>query len=212
MDEKLIQDLLERGFEVGLHGLKHDGKLYRSRKTFNSRSMKINSYLGKNGYVGFRSPLMHRNPEWMQRLNVEYDLSFFDTDPFEPMPGGCMSIWPFTIGRFVELPYTLVQDSTLVNVLGETTPRIWLEKLDFIEKYYGMALVIVHPDYILNRDSLEIYRSFLENVRNRGNYWNPLPREAAAWWRARCETVPENCEYEITTGKIKRTENQIIIL
>lgn len=212
LDEKLIQELLERGFEVGLHGLKHDGKLFRSRKTFNSRSMKINSYLGKNDSVGFRSPLMHRNPKWMQKLNVEYDLSFFDTDPFEPMPGGCMSIWPFTIGRFVELPYTLVQDSTLVNVLGETTPRIWLEKLDFIEKYYGMALVIVHPDYILNRDSLEIYRSFLENVRNRENYWNPLPREAAAWWRARCESIPDNCEYEMATGKIKRTENQIIIL
>ena len=45
----------------------------------------------------------------MRHLEIEYDLSFFDTDPFEPIPGGTMSIWPFFIGHFVELPYTLAR-------------------------------------------------------------------------------------------------------
>ena len=80
-----------------------------------------------------------RNPEWMQALEIEYDLSFFDADPYEPMPGGTMSIWPFILGRFVELPYTLIQDHTLTAVLGETTPRLWLEKVDFIERYRGWS-------------------------------------------------------------------------
>ena len=211
LDKGLIQDLVDRGFEVGIHGLKHDGKLFLTQKIFNSRSKKINSYLGKNGSVGFRSPLMHRNPYWMQKLNIEYDLSFFDTDPYEPMPGGCMSIWPYTIGRFVELPYTLAQDCTLLNVLGETTPRIWLEKLDFIEQYYGMALVIVHPDYVSNPSSLEIYRRLLENVRNRESYWNALPRDVAAWWRRRCENDHNECDDEIVIGKIRRIGDQISI-
>jgi len=211
LDKGLLQDLVNRGFEVGIHGLKHDGKLFLTQKIFNSRSIKINSYLEKTGSVGFRSPLMHRNPNWMQKLNIEYDLSFFDTDPYEPMPGGCMSIWPYIIGRFVELPYTLPQDCTLLNVLGETTPRIWLEKLDFIEQYYGMALVIVHPDYVSNPSSLEFYRRFLENVRNRESYWNALPRDAAAWWRRRCENDQNECDDDIFLGKIKRIRDQIII-
>jgi hypothetical protein len=112
----------------------------------------INRHILEFQADGFRTPYTHRNPEWMQLLDIKYDLSFFDTDPFEPMPGGVMSIWPFTIGHFLELPYTLAQDSTLFNVLGETSPRIWLEKLAFIKNYYGMALMLVHPSRILRGD------------------------------------------------------------
>ena len=122
----------------------------------------------------------------MQALDIEYDLSFFDTDPYEPIPGGTMSIWPFEIGRFVELPYTLVQDYTLTAVLRETTPRIWLEKVDFIEKYWGLALVNSHPDYLRDPANWRLYEEFLQAMRGRaGLYWQGLPREVARWWRAR---------------------------
>ena len=33
------------GFEVGVHGLNHDGKLFQSRQIFEKRSHKINYYL-----------------------------------------------------------------------------------------------------------------------------------------------------------------------
>ena len=71
----------------------------------------------------------------MNAPEIEYDLSFFDTDPFEPLPGGTMSIWPFAIGRFLERHYALPQDFTLTALPGETTPRLWLEKVDFIERF-----------------------------------------------------------------------------
>ena len=35
-------------------------------------------------------------------------------------------------------------------ILKEKTPRIWLEKVDFIEQYRGMALVNVHRDYLIS--------------------------------------------------------------
>ena len=76
--------------------------------------------------------------------------------PYEPIPGGTMSLWPFFIGHFVELPYTLVQDYTLTSVLGETTPKIWLEKIDFIEKYHGMALSNSHPDYLSQKTNWDV--------------------------------------------------------
>ena len=148
----------------------------------------INGHLRALGAVGFRSPLTHRNPEWMQSLEVEYDLSFFDSDPFEPIPGGTMSLWPFMLGRFLELPYTLAQDFTLTEVVGERSPRLWLEKMDFLARFYGMALVNTHPDYLQDVNRMRIYIDFLEAVRERTGCWHALPRDVARWWRRRAET------------------------
>lgn len=185
LDHALIDDLRERGFEIGVHGLKHDGKLFNSHAEFMRRAERINAYLRDLEAVGFRSPLMMRHPEWLQALQIEYDLSFFDTDPFQPMPGGVMSIWPFFVGRFVELPYTLVQDCDLTLVLREVTPRLWLEKVDFVEKYYGMVLLNTHPDYLSNEVTWNVYVEFLDTMKRREGYWHALPRDVARWWRAR---------------------------
>jgi peptidoglycan/xylan/chitin deacetylase (PgdA/CDA1 family) len=185
LDKALMEDLRRRGFEIGVHGLKHDGKLFSSRALFERRVKRINRYLSEWDAVGFRSPLTHRNPEWMQALDVEYDLSFFDTDCYETMPGGTMSIWPFLVGRFVEMPYTLVQDHTLMIILREQTPRLWLEKVGFIERFNGMVLLNAHPDYLRQPVHLAIYETFLREMQSRSGYWHALPYEVARWWRAR---------------------------
>jgi hypothetical protein len=202
LDENLISELIQRGFEVGIHGLKHDGKLYRSRQTFMERCARINEYLEKYKAVGFRSPLTHREPEWMQSLKIEYDLSFFDTDPYEPMPGGTMSIYPYFIGHFVELPYTLMQDYTLTSFLHETTPRIWLEKVSFIEKHFGMALVNSHPDYLLKEQCWNVYRQFLIEMKRKEHCFKALPRDAARWWRYRSSIKPDSDPKTYSTGNI----------
>ncbi len=186
LDMNLVDELRQRGFEIGIHGLAHDGKLFSSRAKFEHSAKRINSYLKDLGAVGFRAPLTIRNPEWMQALEIEYDLSFFDTDPFEPIPGGTMSIWPFFIGHFVELPYTLLQDYTLTSILHESSARIWLEKVDFVEDYHGMALLNAHPDYLRDQTRWGVYREFLCAMKNRKGYWHGLPRDVAAWWRERC--------------------------
>jgi hypothetical protein len=186
LDQGLIDDLRRQGFEVGVHGLRHDGSLFASQVGFLRQAARINDWMLTIGAEGFRSPLMHRHPAWMQALAIGYDMSFFDTDPYEPMPGGTMSIWPFTIGRFLELPTTLAQDHTLTAVLNERDPRLWLQKIDFIEKYCGLALLNAHPDYLLQPENWRIYRSFLEVIRARAEQpWHALPKEVAHWWRAR---------------------------
>ncbi len=202
VDRGLAEDLRARGFEIGIHGLKHDGKLFKSYPEFMRRAARINHYLTEFGAVGFRAPLTHRHPEWMQALEIEYDLSFFDTDPYEPIPGGTMSVWPFEIGRFVELPYTLVQDYTLTAVLGETTPRLWLRKIDFLESYSALALLNTHPDYLRSPATWGIYSQFLETMSKRTGYWHALPHEVAGWWRARSraaslDTLPGATETQI---------------
>lgn len=186
-DSGLIEDLRQRGFEIGVHGLTHESGLFSSRAHFMQQAECINRYLDDWDAVGFRAPFMHRQPEWMQALHVKYDLSFFDTDPWEPMPGGTMAIWPYFLGHFVELPYTLVQDNTLMNIMKQTSPDLWLKKVEFLRQYYGMALLNSHPDYLKAANRLEIYTHFLESVQSLGNYWHALPRDVACWWRKRAE-------------------------
>jgi len=185
LDTGLMDELRRRGFEVGIHGLTHDGRLFESRPAFEKKAARINEYLGRVQATGFRAPLTIRNPEWMQSLDLEYDLSFFDTDPFEPIPGGTMSIWPFFLGRFVELPYTLVQDYTLTDVLKEDNPRIWLEKVRFIREHCGMALLNSHPDYLQKPPRLDIYARFLRSMLEEKDCWHALPCQVAGWWKER---------------------------
>ena len=199
VDPTLRTQLVENGFEVGVHGLNHDGKLYSSKKVFQERAIKINGYLKAWGAVGFRSPAMHHNLEWLHDLDIEYDASTFDTDPFEPQPDGVGTIFPFWVeGRngkkgYVELPYTLPQDFTLFILMKEKNINIWRRKLDWIAEHGGMALINTHPDYMhfgrgrlgLEEYPVRYYVEFLEYVKGKyeGQYWHVLPRKIAKWWR-----------------------------
>jgi peptidoglycan/xylan/chitin deacetylase (PgdA/CDA1 family) len=185
IDQGVIRELQARGFEIGIHGYNHDGRLFTSRKTFVRRTGPINQAARRYSAVGFRSPMVHRNLEWLQDLDVEYDASYFDIDPYQAMPGGVGGLWPFIAGRFVELPYTLPQDHTLLIVLQERTPRIWNEKLDFIRRHSGMALMLTHPDYLIEPSQLALYRDFLAPVVSSGDFWHALPKDVARWWRQR---------------------------
>src|SRR5271155_2263153 len=136
VSSSLRRSIEENGFEVGVHGLRHDGKLYRSKAEFASRAARIREYLRDWNACGFRSPLMQHRLEWQHLLGVEYDGSTFDTDPFEPEPDGAETIFPFWVSGpagngYVELPYTLAQDFTMFVILGEQDINIWKQKLDW---------------------------------------------------------------------------------
>ena len=195
---ELREDLTASGFEVGIHDLKHDGRLFASYRGFKRRAARINRYAREWGASGFRSGFMLRNLDWLHDLDVRYDASTFDTDPFEPQPDGGHTIFPFWVphpngnsssGGYVELPYTLAQDSTLFLLLRETTPEIWMRKLDWIAEHGGMALVDVHPDYMSFTGSRQtaarypaaLYQEFLTYIKTRyaGEYWHVLPKDVA---------------------------------
>src|SRR5439155_9993420 len=215
----LRDELESNGFEVGIHDLKHDGRLFLSRREFSRKAARINRYLRDWNAAGFRSGFMLHKLDWLHELNIQYDASTFDTDPFEPQPDGHHTIFPLWIPRFsppsgkadrssrnsqlstvsssgggyVELPYTLPQDSTLFVLLQEKTPAIWLRKLDWIAQHGGMALVLTHPDYMISSGSdgkageypIQLYRQLLDYIQDKysGDYWFALPKEIAAYAR-----------------------------
>jgi len=170
--------LTDHGFEVGVHDLKHDGRLFSSRSRFEPLAQRINQHARSWKARGFRAGFMLRNLDWLHRLDVSYDASTFDTDPFEFQSEGTGTIFPFWVpagndhpyrsvspvpnqnGGYVEMPYTLPQDSTLFLLLRETGPDIWLKKLDWVAEKGGMALVNVHPDYVQFEGDAPTARTF----------------------------------------------------
>ena len=198
LPDSLLAELTDMGFEVGVHGVYHDGKLFKTWEIFKHRSQIINRYLEKWEAVGFRAPAMHHNLDWLHELNISYDLSTFDTDPFEPQADGVGTIFPFWVSRngrgdrYLEMPYTLVQDFTLFVLMKETSADIWRTKLAWIAQHGGMALLNTHPDYMLINEvsrafekyPVEYYIQFLEDIKKRyhGQYWNALPKEVARFY------------------------------
>jgi hypothetical protein len=230
VSRELRNELAQNGFEVGVHDLRHDGKLYSRRQEFAENARSINGYMQDWGACGFRSGFMMFHRESLHDLNILYDASTFDTDPFEPQPQGTGTIFPFWIARqeslkleiesvksgvgnaqpapststfkgqalvgpgYVELPYTLPQDSTLFLVLREKTPEIWFRKLSWIIQQGGMALVNVHPDYLrfpgepasAKTFPVEYYEKFLHHVLENyaGSMWHDLPRQVATFYKS----------------------------
>jgi hypothetical protein len=191
--------LLANGFEVGVHGLNHDGQLYASEALFNKRAQAINRYMSAWQASGFRSPCMQHNLHWLHRIDAEYDASTYDIDPFEPQGGGCRTIFPFieynhnTGHSYVELPYTLPQDHLLFIVMQSPTIEIWKKKLDWIAERGGMALFIAHSDYMcfggrhLKAETypVERYIEFLRYIQTAydGQYWHVVARDMARFWK-----------------------------
>lgn len=173
------------GGEVALHGITHDDIMWRDRGRFERQLPAIHRYLEAWDAVGFRSPATHRNAAWMPELGALYDSSFPDTDPFEPKAGGCCSIWPFFLDDMVELPITLVQDHTLWEILRTRSIDPWVEKSEWIAEHHGLVNLILHPDYAVDQERLDLYEALLEHFIAMEGAWHALPRDVAGWWRDR---------------------------
>jgi hypothetical protein len=205
--KELRDELNTRGFEVGVHDLYHDGKLFSSAEKFYRLAPDINTYLKEWNSVGFRAGFMRHNLEWIQSLNVLYDCSTFDTDPFEPQNDGMGTIFPFwvpdkkgvrTDGRdgYVELPYTLVQDFNHFVILNRNDFELWKVKADWVAANGGMVLLNTHPDYMhfgkgkppFGEFPIDLYEGFLKYIRSKydGQYWHALPRDLAKWYSTSC--------------------------
>jgi hypothetical protein len=183
-----VRELADRGFEVGVHGLFHDGRDLESRAILAERLPGIRAAAEQWNAAGFRSPATHRDWELMPMLGFDYDSSYPDSDPFEPQGGGCCAWLPFFNGDLVELPLTMPQDHTLFVILGQPDERIWVEKVELLRSRGGMALFDTHPDYLTDANIFGAYRRLLEHVSSDSSAWIPLPCEVSAWWRRRYES------------------------
>jgi hypothetical protein len=208
ISDQVVADLHSAGFEVGVHGLYHDGRDLESEETLRERLPEIRAYAERWQAVGFRSPATHRRWDLMPMLGFDYDSSYPDTDPFEPQSGGCCSWFPFANRDLVELPITLPQDHTLFTILRRDNASDWLTKAERIRAAGGMALLITHPDYMLDGPGPVAYERFLAEYRGDATAWKALPKDVSAWWRRRAASTLER-EPKWTISGPARDEGRI---
>jgi peptidoglycan/xylan/chitin deacetylase (PgdA/CDA1 family) len=187
IDWATVERVRARGFEIGAHGLAHDGRLFRSEADFAELGPLLERLAREHSLVGFRSPSTLRRAEWIANMAFEYDSTFADTDPYEPQPGGSCSIFPFHLGGLIELPYTLPQDHTLIHLLHRDPLQLWCLKAQWIAAAGGMILVLTHPDYSGAGEHLARYEEFLKRLRDLPQTWHALPSAVACWWRRRSQ-------------------------
>lgn len=185
-----LASIAERGFEVAIHDLNHDGHLYRNRNEFLARAAKINAYGRQWGAQGFRAAVLYRRQEWFDALEFAYDMSVPNVGHLDPQRGGCCTVMPYFVGNILELPVTATQDYTLFHILNDYSIELWKRQIDLIMQKHGMASFIVHPDYITTpreRQTYEALLSHLNYLREESGMWIPTPGEVNRWWRQRAE-------------------------
>jgi hypothetical protein len=188
VSESFLEEIRAREFEVNVHDLNHDGHLYDNREQFLKRVAKINEYGRKWRAEGFRAGGMYRNAEWIDSLQFSYDMSFPCASHLEPQQGGCCTVMPYLAGNLVELPLTVTQDYSLFHILGQYSIDLWKEEVETLAPSHALMMFIVHPDYVIPARERKVYENLLaylaETCRS-ANLWQPLPRDAAGWWRER---------------------------
>ena len=186
----LLDCIRERGFELNVHDLNHDGHLMENQEEFLRRAKHINLHGQRFGAQGFRSAMLYRNIDWYDALDFSYDISVPNVAHLDPQRGGCCTVFPFFNGKILELPVTMAQDYSLFHILRDYSIGLWKEQISLIRKKHGLMQVIIHPDYIRDKAARQVYTEllcYLSDLRASGDTWIALPGEVAAWWRLRNE-------------------------
>jgi len=186
VDYAVCDWLIERGFEIGLHGHCHDNRLiYVAEAEMRRRLDACRPFIERSSVRGFRSPSWFRNMRLMRVLAeyVEYDCSCLDFDWLCPAGrSGVLSAKPFRFGSLVEIPTTLPFEAPL---LGGARPdevvSYWRSKVEWLVATGGQAVVNTHPDphYVCGGSMIRAYSEFLEELlRVFDGNWS-LPRDLA---------------------------------
>jgi hypothetical protein len=184
----LLELIRNRGFDVGIQDLNHDGQLFDNKEEFQRRAKIINRYGREYGAKGFRAAVLYRKLEWYEAFEFAFDMSVPNVAQLDPQHGGCCTVMPYFIGDVLELPVTTIQDYTLFHLLNERSIDLWKAQLDLILKKNGLASFIVHPDYVKEHDTSSVYKGLLgyfRELRQKMPIWSALPAEVDSWWRAR---------------------------
>jgi hypothetical protein len=188
VSDTFIRAIRDRGFEVNVQDLNHDGNLFRERSEFRRRAERINQYGASHGISGFRSAVLYRNLEWYDALKFSFDMSVPNVAHLDPQKGGCCTVMPYFFGNALEIPVTTTQDYMLFHLLNDYSLDLWKEQVNRIVARCGLASFIIHPDYVIEERARSAYRELLAFLRETGRQkriWFALPSQIDEWWRAR---------------------------
>jgi hypothetical protein len=188
VDPLFIQGIRDRGFEVNIQDLNHDGHLFRNREEFLRRAEKINEYGKAYQTRGFRAAVLYRNLNWYDSLDFSFDMSVPNVAHLDPQRGGCCTVMPYFIGDILEIPLTTTQDYMLFHLLNDYSLDLWKAQIELIIQKNGLVSFIVHPDYVSDAKAQGVYRNLLGFLHQLGlekRIWFAVAGEIDHWWRLR---------------------------
>jgi hypothetical protein len=217
VSDEYVSIIRARGCEFNVHDLNHDGHLYRERKEFIHRAARINGYVRRFGCNGFRAGAMYRRQDWYDVFEFSYDMSVPNVAHLEPMRGGCCTVFPYFIGKIVELPLTTAQDYSLFHILNDYSIDLWKQQVALLRQRNGLISFITHPDYLIEPRAREVYKSLLDYLQQmiaHENIWAALPGDVDRWWRARSQmsVVPRGDGWEIVGPEHERARLAFAVL
>jgi peptidoglycan/xylan/chitin deacetylase (PgdA/CDA1 family) len=167
LDSDFVRTLVKDGFDIGMHGLHHDGKFAflseeeQRKRIFDAADRAKELQLPA---VGYRAPWLHRTKRMVRYLTeagYDWDSSFPDTDDSTVgyATTGSRTIFPFyplyrdgktwKQSPMLEIPVSMPQDWTLLyyyKLSEESILRVWKKKMEYIKSRGGLVGFIVHPD------------------------------------------------------------------
>jgi hypothetical protein len=195
---ELRMDLEKKGFEVGVHGLNHDGKYLNSRNFLRQgpEDQQVSERMERGGIPDAghapQAGLVPRPPHRIRRFHVRYR-------PVRAVPGRSrpdISLHRVEQREREKLRRASVhppQDFLVFIMLREKHLETWKRKMEWVVGKAGMVLFIAHPDYmnfgetkmVSEEYPAEYYGEFLKHIREKyhGEYWNPVPRGIAEYTR-----------------------------
>lgn len=198
IDFNKLKELKKEGCEIGIHGYNHDGRLtFLEENKIKGRLKFSLNKLKEFNTKGFRSPQLQTTEKFLNLLQdyFLYDSSMADTDikSIVGVRSGCCTIFPYFIGKLVELPLTISQEYRMfytLNLTDDEILKIWKEKINYIIKNNGLVLINAHPDKYLSgsKRGLRLYEEILKYI-SKFKFYHDLPVNVAKWWieRNKCQ-------------------------
>lgn len=169
-----IGEIVDRGWEVGLHG---GHRTYLNPQEMRRKKERLEKVTGKpvrgyrNHFLRFRVP---DTWEYLSQAGFHYDTTYGYADCVGFRNGMCHPFWPYNLHThreidIVEIPL-IVMDGTFPHYMRMDTHRAWdmIRKLiDAVEKYHGVLTVLWHNTFMEGENGV-LYEKILWYCKDRG--------------------------------------------
>jgi peptidoglycan/xylan/chitin deacetylase (PgdA/CDA1 family) len=197
LDHALIQEVVRRGHEIGVHGYDHANRTpFLSAQNRLQRLSRGREFGDRYGAIGYRAPSLLRTRELLTDLAPLYcyDSSIPTSGGPFPVPNnGCASGRPWRIGEIWEIPVTLPRDGSL-QFLGyspDSIARLWQETAQIAARSGAIVSLLTHCEssFSGNARMLAAYRVFIEFVAASAKFEFVRPCELVARIQGTSESI-----------------------
>lgn len=185
--ESTLKEIIERGWEVGLHG-SHDA--YLNSNKMREKKERLERIVGseiigyRNHYLKFKVPSTW---EFLEEAGFKYDATFGYADCVGFRNGMCHPFRPFDLVKnkaldILELGLHIA-DFTLFEYMQLDIKGAWevvKQIIDNVEESNGVLTLLWHNTYMID-EMFEFYEEILRYCQKKGS-WITSGQEIWQWW------------------------------